>query len=85
MWWGIAQRTADVREDEGMDEVSIGAEGIRLGQLLKLVGFADSGGTAKEILAMELVSVNGVAETRRGAQLKAGDVVTCGQQAVRLV
>ena len=68
-----------------MDEVSIGPDGIRLGQLLKLVGFADSGGTAKEVLALELVAVNGVAETRRGAQLKAGDVVTCGLQTVRLV
>ena len=68
-----------------MDEVSIGADGIRLGQLLKLVGFADSGGTVKTLLADDLVSVNGAAETRRGAQLQAGDVVKCGTQEVRLV
>ena len=68
-----------------MDEVSIGADGIRLGQLLKLVGFADSGGTVKSLLANDLVSVNGMAETRRGAQLSAGDVVKCGTQEVRLV
>ena len=78
------QRTAGLGQDERMDEVSIGAEGIRLGQLLKLVGFADSGGTVKSLLAGDLVSVNGVAEARRGAQLKAGDVVTCGRQEVRL-
>ncbi|MCU1676666.1 MAG: hypothetical protein JWM93_1424 [Frankiales bacterium] len=68
-----------------MDEVSISANGIRLGQLLKLVGFADTGGTAKELLAMELVSVNGAPETRRGAQLSVGDVVRCGQTEVVLV
>jgi ribosome-associated protein len=68
-----------------MDEVSIGAHGIRLGQLLKLAGYADTGGSAKDLLASGQVRVNGATETRRGAQLKTGDVVGCGASEVRLV
>jgi ribosome-associated protein len=67
-----------------MDRVTIAAEGIRLGQLLKLVGIADTGGDAKSLLADGLVSVNGVTETRRGAQLRPGDVVRCGDAEIRL-
>ncbi len=49
---------------------------IRLGQLLKLAGVAESGTDAKELLAAGLVTVNGEPETRRGRQLHRGDVVT---------
>jgi ribosome-associated protein len=51
---------------------------IRLGQLLKLAGLADSGGEAKAILATGEVTVNGEAEVRRGRQLRPGDVVAVG-------
>ena len=68
-----------------MDEISIGAQGIRLGQLLKLVGWAETGGMAKELLASGAVTVNGRPETRRGAQLGPGDVVAAAGQQVRLV
>lgn len=67
-----------------MDEVPIGDKGLRLGQLLKLVGLADTGGNAKELLATKRVTVNGEVETRRGAQLKPGDVVRCDDAEVRL-
>jgi len=50
------------------------AKTIRLGQLLKLSGLAETGGASKALLA-DGVRVNGVAETRRGRQLRAGDVV----------
>lgn len=53
----------------------MGESGIRLGQLLKLAGLVDSGGEAKAVLAQGKVTVNGAAETRRGAQLRPGDVV----------
>jgi len=59
-----------------MTEIEIGPEGIRLGQLLKYAGAVETGGEAKDLLAAGLVEVNGVPETRRGAQLSAGDVVT---------
>lgn len=67
-----------------IEEVPVGADGIRLGQLLKLVGAADTGGAAKQLLSEGLVSVNGRTEERRGAQLSPGDVVSCGGRRWRL-
>jgi ribosome-associated protein len=55
-------------------EVPISGETIRLGQLLKLSGIAESGGASKALLA-DGVTVNGVVETRRGRQLRAGDMI----------
>ncbi len=66
------------------DEVAIGDKGIRLGQLLKLTGLADTGGGAKAAIEQGLVTVNGVVDGRRGAQLKVGDLVECEGRAVRL-
>jgi ribosome-associated protein len=64
-----------------MREVTIRDEVIRLGQLLKLAGIADSGTDAKELLADGAVRVNGAPESRRGRQLRAGDVVdAAGEQ-----
>jgi ribosome-associated protein len=68
-----------------MRDVEIRDEVIRLGQLLKLAGIADSGVDAKELLAEGLVSVNGEAEERRGRQLRAGDVVEADGEQVRVV
>ncbi|WP_338068830.1 RNA-binding S4 domain-containing protein [Cellulomonas endophytica] len=48
---------------------------IRLGQLLKLDGVVESGGDARALLADDAVRVNGEVETRRGRQLRPGDVV----------
>ncbi|MDX6202009.1 MAG: ribosome-associated protein [Frankiales bacterium] len=58
-----------------MQQIEVGEAGIRLGQLLKLAGLVDSGGEAKTVLAERRVTVNGTVETRRGAQLRPGDVV----------
>jgi ribosome-associated protein len=60
-------------------EIPIQGDTIRLGQLLKLAGVIDSGSEAKTLLALESVSVNGEAETRRGRQLHRGDVVRVGE------
>ena len=66
-----------------MREVTIRDEVIRLGQLLKLAGIADSGTDAKELLAEGAIRVNGEPESRRGRQLRAGDVVdAAGEQLV---
>lgn len=54
--------------------------GIRLGQLLKLAGLVESGGSVKTLLAEGLVEVNGRPESRRGAQLKRGDNVRCRRE-----
>jgi ribosome-associated protein len=61
-----------------MQEISVGPEGIRLGQLLKLANLVESGGEVRPLLAQGEVTVNGAVETRRGAQLRAGDVVAIG-------
>ena len=50
-------------------------EPIRVGQFLKLAGLAEHGAHAKELLEAGEVQVNGRVETRRGAQLRSGDVV----------
>ena len=51
------------------------AKMIRLDQLLKLTGVADSGANAKHMIQEGGVKVNGAAETRRGRKLHVGDVV----------
>jgi ribosome-associated protein len=56
-------------------DVSIVDEMIRLGQFLKLAGLADDGVEAKEMIEAGEVTVNGRPESRRGRQLKIGDVV----------
>ena len=58
-----------------IDDVPLAAEPIRLGQFLKLAGLAEDGGHARELIEAEEVQVNGRVETRRGAQLRGGDVV----------
>jgi ribosome-associated protein len=67
-----------------MEDVTVGDGGIRLGQLLKLAGLADSGADAKGLLAAGLVTVNDEVDTRRGRQLEQGDVVRCAGRAVRV-
>lgn len=49
-----------------------GADPIRLGQFLKFIGLADTGGEAREWIQAGQVSVNGEVETRRGRQLADG-------------
>jgi RNA polymerase sigma-70 factor, ECF subfamily len=68
-----------VGDDGFMQEISVGPEGIRLGQLLKLANLVESGGEVRPLLTSGRVTVNGDVETRRGAQLRAGDVVTVGE------
>ena len=65
-------------------ELAIRGETIRLGQLLKLAGVSDSGSDAKALLADESVTVNGERETRRGRQLRPGDVVHVGELELRV-
>jgi ribosome-associated protein len=65
-------------------EVAIREDVIRLGQLLKLSGIADSGAEAKDLLLGGEVTVNGEVETRRGRQLRRGDVVAALGESVRV-
>ena len=65
-------------------DVRVREESIRLGQFLKLADLVDNGGEVKPLMVQGLVAVNGQTETRRGRQLTKGDVVTLGDQAVRV-
>lgn len=56
-------------------EIPIRDATIRLGQLLKLASLVDDGGTAREAIEAGLVRVDGVVETRRGAQIRPGQRV----------
>ncbi len=67
-----------------MHEVAISGEMIRLGQLLKLAGAVDAGADVRPLLAAGLVTVNGEVETRRGRQLRRGDVITLDDISVRI-
>jgi ribosome-associated protein len=65
-------------------DVLIREQTIRLGQLLKLAGLADSGGDARALVQDGEARVNGEVETRRGRQLHDGDVVSVAGEAVRV-
>ncbi|MBE3031182.1 MULTISPECIES: S4 domain-containing protein YaaA [Sneathia] len=56
-------------------EVKIDTEYIKLDQLLKFSGLADTGGIAKEVIQNGEVFVNGEVETRRGKKIRKEDVV----------
>jgi ribosome-associated protein len=66
-------------------DIQVRGEVIRLGQLLKVAGLAESGGEAKALLASGAVRVNDEPESRRGRQLHPGDVVAAGEESVRVV
>lgn len=68
----------EVRVVEIRDEV------IRLGQFLKLADLVDTGADAKPLIAEGRVKVNGEVDTRRGRQLRSGDVVEVGGVEVRV-
>jgi ribosome-associated protein len=65
-------------------DVPIRNESIRLGQFLKLADLVESGSDAKELIADGEILVNGEPETRRGRQLRIGDVVEFAGQTVRV-
>jgi ribosome-associated protein len=66
-------------------EIAISDDTIRLGQFLKLAGLADGGSDAKALVEAGEVTVNGRVDTRRGRQLRPGDVVALGGRTARVV
>jgi ribosome-associated protein len=65
-------------------DLPIRGESIRLGQALKLSGVAESGGEARALVEDGAVTVNAEVETRRGRQLRHGDVVAVGDDVLRI-
>lgn len=68
-----------------MESIKIKDEFIKLGQLLKLAGFCDSGVDAKFVIQDGLVNVNGEVETQRGKKLHDGDIVEFENKQVKVV
>jgi len=50
---------------------------VRLCDLLKLAGIADSGGQGKRMVAAGEVTVDGQPESRKSAKIRAGQTVEC--------
>lgn len=65
-------------------QIVVSAEGIRLGQFLKLAELVETGSEGKALLTAGEVEVNGEVETRRGRQMVTGDVVRAKDQAVEV-
>lgn len=65
-------------------ELDGGREFVELCNLLKLVGLADSGGAGKALVAAGEVTLDGVAESRKTAKVRAGQVVTCQGVTIRV-
>jgi ribosome-associated protein len=65
-------------------DVEIREDMIRLGQFLKLADLVDQGSDVRPIVQDGLVLVNGEVETRRGRQLRKGDVVALGTVTARV-
>lgn len=57
---------------------------INVGQFLKKVEVASTGGEAKILVANGRVKINGRVVTSRGTKLKDGDTVTVGHQEFRV-
>lgn len=66
-----------------MQTVAVRPE-TRLEQLLKYAGLVSTGGEAKIRIQEGEVKVNNQIEKRRGYKLKEGDVVTLGQESVKV-
>jgi ribosome-associated protein len=60
------------------------SEFIELNQLLKLVGFVDSGGAGKNMVASGVVSVDGKKELRKTAKIRAGQTVSVGDVRIKV-
>lgn len=67
-------------------DVEIRGDLIELGQLVKLLDLAPSGGAVKDLLARGGFAVNGEADNRRGRKIRPGDVVTLpGGKKLRII
>lgn len=58
-------------------EFQLKGDQVRLCDLLKLAGIAESGGQGKQLVAAGEVAVDGQPESRKSAKIRAGQVVEC--------
>lgn len=62
-----------------LKEIRIQEEYIKLDQLLKLSGIADTGGHAKMMVIDGNVKVNGITIIQRGKKIRPDDIVTVNE------
>jgi ribosome-associated protein len=65
--------------------IELRGDSIRLCDLLKIVGLADSGARGKQLVAQGLVTVDGHAESRKTAQIRVGQVVRIDDHQIELI
>lgn len=68
-----------------MVEFELKGEFIALCDLLKIEGIADSGGQGKAMVAEGLVTVDGATELRKTAKIRAGQLVECMGQQIKVI
>lgn len=68
-----------------METIKLRDEYIKLGQLLKAAGIAESGVDAKFMIQDGLVKVNGSVEYQRGKKLYEGDIVEVSGDTVKVI
>ena len=66
-------------------EFELRDEYVELCNLLKLAGIADSGGRGKQMVAEGMIQVDGQAEGRKTAKIRAGQLVRCGDVLIKVV
>ncbi|MBQ4100934.1 MAG: RNA-binding S4 domain-containing protein [Oscillospiraceae bacterium] len=67
------------------ERIKIHTEFIKLDQLLKFAGIAETGGHAKEIVAEGVVYLNGELCTERGKKIRPGDKVSLDDIVLEIV
>jgi len=68
-----------------MIEFELKKEFIALCDLLKTEGIANSGGQGKAMVADGIVTVDGETELRKTAKIRAGQIVECMGQTIKVV
>lgn len=68
-----------------MNTFTLKTEFIALNQLLKVIGWAETGGHAHELIDAGVVTVNGVVETQRRKKIRTAMVVECEGNIVTIV
>jgi len=66
-------------------QFTLDREHVQLNQLLKLTGLAGSGGAGKAMVAAGGITVDGIAESRKTAKIKIGQVVRSGDTEIYVV
>ena len=67
-----------------MRQVDITKEPVELFKILKFEGIVASGGQAKLVIDDGQVTVNGEVETRKRRKIMGGDIITFGDEELRI-